>query len=109
MLQLLIAYGSDVNARSKQGSTPLHCPVYRWGGQMTVGGIRLLLKHGANIDARDNEGKTPLQVAVERGRHELATIFSEQGATKWDQVCAFFSRPVRHHDSLIGFGSIHCL
>jgi ankyrin repeat protein len=49
---------------------------------MTVGGIRLLLEHGANTDARDNDGKTPLQVAVEHGRHKLATFLSKQGATK---------------------------
>jgi ankyrin repeat protein len=81
MLELLISYGSNANARSKRGSTPLHYPVHQRGGIMTVDAMRLLLKHGANIGARDNEGKIPLQVALERGHHEIAEFLSEQGAT----------------------------
>lgn len=56
MVRRLIAAGSDVNAVTREGETPLH-----WACRFTVGAaVPLLLKAGARIDVRDGDGATPL-------------------------------------------------
>ena len=88
IMQVLLDYGADPNARDNDGSTSLHFSSWRkrgntWSsGKGTVEGTRLLLKHGAIIDAEDNEGKTPLQLALEHGRDDIATCLREHGATR---------------------------
>jgi ankyrin repeat protein len=87
IMQVLLGHGANANARDNHNSTPLHCSSWcqhegfesRSG---TAEGVRLLLKHGAIIDAEDNQGRTPLQLALERGRHDIATCLKEHGATR---------------------------
>ena len=56
MVRLLIAAGSDVNAVTHEGATPLH-----WAGRFGFdAAVPLLLKAGARVDARDEDGATPL-------------------------------------------------
>ena len=82
MMQVLLDHGADPNARDNRGSTPLHSSSWRTysSGHGTVEGTRLLLEHGATIDAENNEGKTPLQLALDYGRHDIATCLKEHGA-----------------------------
>jgi ankyrin repeat protein len=54
IIELLIARGAKVNARSKSLKTPLHANAY------DAKAIELLLAHGADVNARDGEGRTPL-------------------------------------------------
>jgi ankyrin repeat protein len=58
--QLISDPRSDLNARDKRGSTPLHEAV-RAGHCET---IQLLLERGASVNARDLAGKTPLEIAL---------------------------------------------
>lgn len=59
IVERLIAAGLDVNARAKDGRTPLH-----WAaGFDCVDCMALLLKAGAEVNARDEDGNTPLHAA----------------------------------------------
>jgi hypothetical protein len=48
-----------VDARNKDGATPLHIAVEKTNADM----VRLLLKYHADINARTNAGKTPYTLA----------------------------------------------
>ena len=58
--ELLIRYGSDVNAGDCNGSTPLH--VASCQGMVSL--ISLLVDNGANISAKNFNGFTPLHSAA---------------------------------------------
>lgn len=67
MLQALLEHGADVNACSKDGSTPLHLASVR--DHLTM---KFLIKSGADINIKDNKEKTPLDLAIEK--HYLSGI-----------------------------------
>ena len=52
----LIARGDDVDARWKDGNTPLHAAA----SNNSLDVARLLIEHGADIEAKDDDGDTPL-------------------------------------------------
>jgi ankyrin repeat protein len=58
--KLLIAQGADVNAKTSEGSTPLHKVANRGWEDMA----KLLIAHGADVNAKTNEGRTPLHYTV---------------------------------------------
>ncbi|KAK1979348.1 hypothetical protein LZ30DRAFT_783503 [Colletotrichum cereale] len=59
ILELLIKAGANVNARNRNGETPLHIAVRR-GKKLAM---RTLAQNGANPQARDAEGRSVLEVA----------------------------------------------
>ena len=79
LVQKLIEYDADINAKNAYGSTPLH-----WasrGQHFNDGAIlRLLLTHGGDVNARDREGLTPLHEASKYGALEVARLLLEYGA-----------------------------
>ena len=70
---------SLVKARDKDGSTPLHCAV--WKGHQQV--VALLLKAGADVNAQnenDHWGTTPLHAAAHANQAAIAQLLIDYGA-----------------------------
>ena len=76
---LLTCDESLVEARDKDGSTPLHCAV--WKGHQQV--VALLLKAGADVNAQnenDHWGTTPLHAAAHANQAAIAQLLIDYGA-----------------------------
>ena len=68
-----------VHALDKDGSTPLHCAV--WKGQVEA--VALLLDSGADVNAHnqnDHYGTTPLHAAAHANQTKIAQLLVEHGA-----------------------------
>jgi ankyrin repeat protein len=74
-----------VNARNKDGSTPLHIAsrIETFGeSEKKLPIARALLEHGADIGAVDDKGRTAFQVAEEAGHDEMMKLLSEHVSTE---------------------------
>jgi ankyrin repeat protein len=79
MVQVLLDYGVDVNARNSRGRTPL--AYASLGGRPNEPRVtRLLIEHGADPNIPSVSGFTPLHRASENGRIEIVHILIEHGA-----------------------------
>ena len=69
-IEALVSAGADVNAKAKNGITPLHeaarCSTWN------AGAIETLISAGADVNARESDGYTPLHVAV---RFDFSGVF----------------------------------
>lgn len=77
VVQMLLRFGADPNAREQGGYTPLHAAAQNGDEDM----IRLLLYGGADLTLRGKDGKTPLDLAMESGDEKTSMILRE-GITK---------------------------
>ena len=66
----------DVNAKDKNGVTPLHEAADRGLADIA----ELLIAGGANVNAEDYDGNTPLHLAIGGGHAEIARLLVIQGA-----------------------------
>jgi PTS system fructose-specific IIA component/PTS system nitrogen regulatory IIA component len=57
----LISQGVEINAKDKDGRTPLHEAAKRYGNATK---LKCLIAKGADVNVKDNAGKTPLHDAV---------------------------------------------
>lgn len=76
---LLAADSALIDARDKDGSTPLHCAI--WKGQQSV--VALLLEAGADVNvhnSNDHWGTTPLHAAAHANQAAIAQLLIEHGA-----------------------------
>ena len=78
-----MANGAKMDARDKDGQTPLHLAAAEHScledcGQM----IELLLAKGADVNARDNQGKTPLAIAEKFDMPTISDSLKKHGGTK---------------------------
>lgn len=76
---LLAADAELVHARDKDGSTALHCAV--WKGHEAL--VALLLKAGADVNAHNTNGHwgtTPLHAAAHANQAAIAQLLIEHGA-----------------------------
>lgn len=72
----LIEQGADIEAKTDNGSTPLHWAAA--SGHTDV--ANLLLEKGADIEAKDRGGWTPLHWAAANGQTDIANLLLEKGA-----------------------------
>ena len=89
MVQELLAYEVDVNARMNDGRTPLLDAASNGSHSARIHNIvqsspdvtRILLEHGAEINVRTTgNSSTPLHVAVDNGGVETVRVLLEHGA-----------------------------
>ena len=76
---LLAKDKSLIGARDKDGSTPLHCAV--WKGHQQV--VEVLLEAGADANAQnenDHWGTTPLHAAAHANQASIAKLLIDYGA-----------------------------
>lgn len=67
-------FGADIEAKSKNGMTPLHFATYAYFN------VDDLCTLGADTDAKDEDGMTPLHHAVIRGRMDSVGLLCAHGA-----------------------------
>jgi ankyrin repeat protein len=92
VVELLIAQGADVNAKSFLGYTPLHqAAVF---GQKKV--VELLITKGADVNAKANDGKTPLNWAIGSDETEIADLLRKHGGKTSEELKALMPRLVQH-------------
>jgi len=87
MVQVLLDYKVDINARRDGGWTPLHDASYDPGltrtdnvVQSLPDTIQLLLEHGADVNTRALDNSTPLHYAIGFARVEIVRTLLEHGA-----------------------------
>jgi ankyrin repeat protein len=68
-----LAAGTDVNAKVKDGSTPLHLAAVK--GHKEI--VELLIAKGADVNAKGNGEMTPLHIAANK---EIAELLITNGA-----------------------------
>ena len=83
LAELLIANKADVNARDKDGWTPLHFTTVgddKLEGVDKKGIEELLLDHNADVDIKANGGFTPLHFAASWGARDKAELLLAHNA-----------------------------
>lgn len=75
-VKLLIESGTDVNARNKDGQSPLHWAAFR--GHYKI--AELLIEAGANVNAACIKKWSPLHWAAKEGHIKLAELLIKSGA-----------------------------
>jgi ankyrin repeat protein len=83
MAEYLIANGADVNAKNKNGKTPLHwAAVHDLGDEADYTGVaECLIEHGADVNAKDEVGRTPLHISKEFGKKDVSELLMRYGGT----------------------------
>ena len=86
MVQVLLEYEADVNARNDDGGTPLHFMYQNYSRRSKLGYTslpkvaRLLLENGVDVNAVDYNHFTTLHVAAQSGLVEVVRVLLEHGA-----------------------------
>jgi ankyrin repeat protein len=89
MVELLLAKGADVNAKSIKSQTPLHFAA----AHGHTDAARMLLESGADPSIRTtSEEETPLDCAVSAGHEELAELIRRHSQAQWRDVSGASSR-----------------
>jgi ankyrin repeat protein len=80
--ELLIAKGTDVNAKSNRGYTPLHEASKNEKTEI----LELLIANGADVNAKDDDGDTPLDYARRRKYTEVAALLRKHGGKRGKEL-----------------------
>jgi ankyrin repeat protein len=76
MIELLLAKGLKVDAKSQFGGTPLMSAASAGNNEI----VDLLLAKGADVNAKNITKRTPLHYAASAGRKDLVELFLAKGA-----------------------------
>ena len=81
-----LAAGTDVNAKSGDGRTPLHYAA--WRGHKEI--IELLIAAGADVNAKTKYGSTPLDLAIREdyNQPETADLLRKHGGKTGEELKA---------------------
>jgi ankyrin repeat protein len=91
IIDQLIKYGANVNARNRNGTYPLTLSVVK----STLGNIyatKLLVDNGADVNATDKNGETPLSIAVYSSSMDNIEYLISKGARITYNVCKLASK-----------------
>ncbi|KAL1979537.1 hypothetical protein VTN96DRAFT_5584 [Rasamsonia emersonii] len=89
VVELLLKYNADVNAKSDGGWTPLHNACDKGCEKI----VRILLKAGAEINSQLLNGITPLHLAAQAGHLEVVKCLLERPDLKTRTRDSFGSTP----------------
>jgi len=89
MVEMLLAYGADVKAKSDGGWTPLHNACEKGSEKI----VRLLLAAGSDINAKLLNGMSPLHVAAQGGHIDIVRCLLERSDIKRATVDTFGCTP----------------
>jgi hypothetical protein len=78
VFDFLLSKGVDVNARSKNGGTPLMTAVQTGQGEL----VRILLANGADATLKAPNGSSALSLAIKRGDASIIQALKDAGATE---------------------------
>lgn len=83
-VQVLIEAGADVNAKTNDGYTALHCVIHPFMGRTSPEKarkvIQILVEAGADLEIQQHYGWTPLMYALIEGTADEVRAFLEVGA-----------------------------
>lgn len=100
--QLLCERGADINARNRQGETPLIKAANDPTPQICEWLVALLLKYDADVQTQDDLGNSAMHYACQLGYYEIIpalyerypavlTQMNQKGETPWDIANRFLS------------------
>jgi len=75
VVELLLAHHANVNAKSKDGWTPLFAAAQE--GQTAI--AEVLIAHGADVNARNSNQATPLVLALQGKHDDTAKLLRQRG------------------------------
>ena len=77
-----LAAGAEVNAKDKDGGTPLSYAAFH--GQTEI--VELLIAKGADVNAKNRYGTTPLDDAIQQKRTETADLLRKHGGKTGEEI-----------------------
>ena len=89
VMKILIDNGANVNAKNKNGLTPLHyaVDVNYSSSRNCEKVVKLLMDNGADISIKGNNGLTPLDLATINGYLDVMVIIKKATCKESDSAC----------------------
>jgi ankyrin repeat protein len=81
-VEILINHGADLNARVKDGATPLHFACFKGQKQGHLECIKMLLEKGCDPNAEMKNHATPMNLAFSRNNTEVINLLKKYGGKK---------------------------
>jgi len=79
-----LAAGTDVDAKSDNGSTPLLNAAFK--GHKEI--VEFLIDKGADVNSKDEDGRTPLHYAAQKDHKEIANLLRKHGGKTGEELKA---------------------